>query len=653
MKKNKKRTHHTSPKATGMTQNQKYTTGVLFMMLTYIIVITLLAIRRFESFTPATYDLGIMLQAVWNTANGWLLQESINMGYPMMRFWMAHWEFIYVVAAGFYKVFSTPYTLLVFQTVIVALGALPVYWLGRDVFKNSSVGLTFAMVYLLFPAMQNANLFDVHGVTLAAPFLIYCFYFLYSRKFKLFTLFSIIALSCREDAALLLIMMGVYAFFFLKERKAGFWTIVLPALYFLIWFKRMQIRTMLGLPEYDIMAGADTHWSHMAQTKDVWWYPIQFLAKKVNILYFIALLGPVAFFSILSPETLLIAAPVLALNLFSSYHYTHLIQHHYSAVIVPFVLISAILGARRIFDWVNKKWGPGKKQRDFRENVISGLLFLLIICSIVFFFKQSNVFDYKKWEVTDHHKNIKSVIAEIPADASVSALNAMGPHIANRHEAYVFADNVDEVDFVLYDFYAPKYTFIDRTSFFLPFGWPINQRIDSLLINLNYGIVQYRDGVVLFQKDADYVAGLKKLTYAAGAEVRHFKHIKMTPDFDFAGYNWHTPVERGFNMEKIDEAYLQYMLHFTAFYSVSAAVNPADSLLYKITGDGFVAEFHHVPVFGLMPMHQWSAGELVRDEVFWLAPKDLVKGTYIVSAVLNPASEQAVPDYHEIFEFEF
>ncbi len=25
----------------------------------------------------------------------------------------------------------------------------------------------------------------------------------------------------------------------------------------------------------------------MAQMKDVWWYPIQFLAKKVNILYFI------------------------------------------------------------------------------------------------------------------------------------------------------------------------------------------------------------------------------------------------------------------------------------------------------------------------------------------------------------------------------
>jgi hypothetical protein len=322
-------------------------------------------------------------------------------------------------------------------------------------------------------------------------------------------------------------------------------------------------------------------------------------------------------------------------------------------VIVPFVLISAILGARRIYDWVNKKWGPGKKPREFRENVIAGLLLVLFVCSIGFFFKQSNVFDYKKWEITDHHKNIKSVIAEIPADASVSALNALGPHIADRHEAYVFADNVGDVDYVLYDFYAPKYTFIDRTSFFLPFDWPVNHRIDSLLINPNYGIVQYRDGVVLFEKDADYAAGLKKLTYAAGADVRHFKHIALTPNFDFAGYNWHTPVERGFNMEKTDEAYLQYMLHFTAFYSVSTDVNPVDSLLFKVTGEGFVAEFSHAPVFGLVPMSQWSAGELVRDEVYWLAPKDLAKGAYTVSAALKQEEDGAAPNYHEIFEFDF
>jgi len=55
--------------------------------------------------------------------------------------------------------------LLLFQTVALALGALPVYWLTRDELMgarcSSSVaklaGLSLAAVYLFFPGLQAAN----------------------------------------------------------------------------------------------------------------------------------------------------------------------------------------------------------------------------------------------------------------------------------------------------------------------------------------------------------------------------------------------------------------------------------------------------------------------------------------------------------------
>ena len=71
----------------------------------YIIILSYLCILRFESFSASVYDLGIMIQTIYNTSNGKILQESVNKGYPMIRFWMAHWEFIYIVVAIFFKIF--------------------------------------------------------------------------------------------------------------------------------------------------------------------------------------------------------------------------------------------------------------------------------------------------------------------------------------------------------------------------------------------------------------------------------------------------------------------------------------------------------------------------------------------------------------------
>ena len=63
----------------------------------------------------------------------------------------------------------------------------------------------------------------------------------------------------------------------------------------------------------------------------------------------------------------------------------------------------------------------------------------------------------------------------------------------------------------------------------------------------------------------------------------------------------------------------------------------------------------HQPVFGLFPSNQWQKGELVRDEVFWLAPKDMQSGSYAVSAALGKGEPQ-VPErskFIPLFEFEY
>jgi uncharacterized membrane protein len=622
----------------------------------YTALMSYLSIIRFESFSASTYDLGIMLQTVWNTAHGWILQESVNMGYPMMRFWMAHWEFIYLPIALIYVVFQSPYTVLIVQSLAVASGALPIFWLGRDVFKDASVGFTFASLYLIFPAIQNANLCDIHGVTFAAPFLAYSFYFLYKKQVKLFALFSILALASREDSALILVMLGVYAFIFMKEKKLGAATIILSALWFFVWYKRMTIRALIGLPEFVIMEGADTHWSHLSQTASDFLYPLKHLAKKDNVEYFLIMLGPLLFFSLLSLETLLLATPIFAINLLSNYHYTHGIEHYYSATIVPFVFISAILGLKRGTDWIQKRFYKGKKPHEFRMNLLAGLTTGMIVISGVLLFMKSNAFDFPQWKTTPHHQVVKKIIEMIPSEASLTALDVLAPHAANRHELYVFEDNIGKVDYVLYDFNAKKFSAVVRTSFTLPFFWPFNEKIEALLRNRDYGIIACEDGVVLFKKGADYEAGLLKLAYAHGAEVQRFSGLEVNESLKLIGFRQFDAFERGFNLESRTERYTLKMLHFTTFWSTRQEYADDYTFVYKIHNPAAEYLIDHTPVFGLLPTSSWAEGELVRDEIFWVAPREMSAGTYTVSVAaihLNQVEESPETVFFPIFEIQY
>src|SRR5439155_473866 len=78
-------------------------------------------------------------------------------------------------AAPFVRLNPDPATLLVMQSIVLALGAVPAYCLGRRVWAEPSAGVVTAGVYLLYPPLQFANLFDFHADTFATPILLAAF----------------------------------------------------------------------------------------------------------------------------------------------------------------------------------------------------------------------------------------------------------------------------------------------------------------------------------------------------------------------------------------------------------------------------------------------------------------------------------------------
>ena len=108
----------------------------------YAAALAALSVLRHRSFETGRFDLGNMVQAVWSTAHGHLLQVTNLRGEQVSRL-AAHVDPILVLFAPLWRIWPSPSLLLVTQAVVVALGALPLFWLARKHTGSERAALGF------------------------------------------------------------------------------------------------------------------------------------------------------------------------------------------------------------------------------------------------------------------------------------------------------------------------------------------------------------------------------------------------------------------------------------------------------------------------------------------------------------------------------
>jgi len=464
---------------------------VWLLIVLYILFFASLSIRQHEAFQTYSADLGNHDQAIWNTIHGRPFRLT-NM--PGLDSRLAlHFEPILLPLSLSYLVYSDPRNLLVLQTVMVGLGALPVLWLAREKLNSDLAALVFPLAYLLFPALEAANLFDFHTVTLAAPLLLYTFYFLQGRRYGLFALFAILAMSCKEDIPLLVAMLGIYIFVFQKDRKAG----ALTFLGSVCWF---YVAVFLISPRFS-PTGQNVHmerYAYLGQTPqelistvltqpDLIW---EQLVVKARVGYYLCqLLMPMAFTSLLSPQTFLISLPSLAINLLSQYKsMQEMSRYHYAAPLVPFVIISSIYG-------VDFLAALGRKRLKVpRMEAIYFLSGVVLIASLGYhryrgFSPLSAQFQWP--EVTEHHRLIQKFADVIPPTASLAAQFNLNPHLSQRENIYVYRHNKD-AEYILLDVSS----LVNKDNY--------QELIKTRLDSEQFGLLAAEDGYILLQRGAPH-----------------------------------------------------------------------------------------------------------------------------------------------------
>ena len=159
--------------------------------------------------------------------------------------------------------------------------------------------------------------------------------------------------------------------------------------------------------------------------------------------YLIKIFGPFGFVSFFHPPTLILTFPILLQNLLVQRESVLSIFFQYTALLTPFVVISAIYGFTAL--------------RPTRV-----LIYYLLSCSLLMSGVSEFYVAYKEWKQwRPEFLEIQRAMEMIPESASVRTHEFFAPHLAHRKEVHIYEnDNPREggsekaqgVDFVaLYD----------------------------------------------------------------------------------------------------------------------------------------------------------------------------------------------------------
>jgi uncharacterized membrane protein len=360
---------------------QKIAWGLLILiMLIYMVGMSYQVILRYETFKAGAFDLGNMDQVLWNTIHGRLFQftnQAIDWYGPPTRL-AIHFEPIILPLSLLYAFHADPRILLVFQTLVLVSGALPVFLLTQKYIPEWPIFAPLMVTaYLLSPALLGLNIFDFHPVSLATPLLLYAILALTYKRYVWFLIACILACMCKEDIPLTVALLGILVIWKYKLPRLGTALLIGGLLWSFLAFKVI-------IPHFYPGVQANNYWyryealgsSPGAAIANLVIHPWLLFTTFFTIdrfYYLIGLVRSVGFLPLLAPGWLLPVLPSLAVNVLSTDPNLYSGVYHYNAAIIPFVMVSAIHGTRRlIFIWQGwrQEYPPNLQQLDTEHNTV-------------------------------------------------------------------------------------------------------------------------------------------------------------------------------------------------------------------------------------------------------------------------------------------
>lgn len=534
----------------GLRRNDRFFKYILWFFIgVYILYFSVLSVQRYRTLYASYYDLGIMHQTVYNsfraiqTLSPARMLEMTNTIGPEQIYRMAiHNDILLAFLAPFYFINATPAMLLIIQAVVLGAGAWFVYALCLQVFHGKKytqmAALVFSVCWLLYVPMQRANLFDFHAVVLSSTFLLGMYYFWLTRRLRISLVLFLLSIISKEQVALTTFMFGMYTFlsavipakvgiqerrtesgsriptppgllracklgmtnYMRQDRKAFNYSVAVVGIS-LVWF---LLSVFVIIPyfrgghhfateRYGQLGGSPGSIIVSVFTDPAAVFAQLSQTEPLRYLYFV--LGPLGFLSLLSPTRLVIALPEFAINLLSNEGNMRNIFFHYTAVIQPFVFVSAVYGFRNLLSFLQRQESRSWFRHDsFPRNAALAVL----VVTLLFSYFKSPMFYSREKEIHPFawpQKEAKYAWAwsKILSDENITiaASGQLAPHFAGRRYFYTFSAFYPHAEYVII---RPNeiYNYVDKDVLI-----PVYQK---LVRDRRYRLVEKKDNFEIYKR---------------------------------------------------------------------------------------------------------------------------------------------------------
>lgn len=399
-----------------------------------------ISLYRHDHFASNAFDLAVQDQTVW----GYSRLEFINntvLGIPNLL--GDHFHPILMVLGPFMWIWNSAGVLLVAQAILLALAGVPIYlWGEREL--GPLGGLAFQGAYLCFWGVLAGVIYDFHHVAFAVPAISLALYATLTRRNLLLIPAVAVAMLTREDVALTLIALGFYVLVVQRRWILGASLMAVNAAWFGL---------LLGLVIPALGGGVSyRHWTYdalgsgpLSAASFIVRHPVASLqllftpAEKARVW-----VGSFAAFALLplASPLLLVALPSFLERFWSASPNFWSFHFQYSMLPAPILTFGAMDTCARLNRLLGTRLsGVGATALPIAALAASVLITFVVVRPLA---------EVTTYLSDSRSSEIQSCLDTIPADASVTASNALVPHLSHRPAIYLITLQTD-ADYVAID----------------------------------------------------------------------------------------------------------------------------------------------------------------------------------------------------------
>jgi uncharacterized membrane protein len=400
--------------------------------LLFALIFGKLGVQHHRNFGTWSYDMGIYDQGFWLVSRGGQSFMTVR----GMEFWGHHLNLIVVAFMPFYWLGAGPSFLYIAQAVGLAAAAFPVYLIARDRFARPWMGLVFAVVYLMYAPIQWISWANFHPESLVVAPLLYAWWFATHRRWRGMFIALLIALSIREDTALVVIVLGlVLAFMYRpgkgehRDRMMALATLGMGVGWYVIATRLVIPHFNQGKQPFYIQYFYSNYGNDMpAIIRTMIRHPNRVISDATQpdrLRFYRDLALPLGGLPLAAPLALLMAAPQMLASVIGLSPYARSIHYQYTAMMIAPLMIAAIEGGRVLWRF--------KIMHVVLPIWLLGCAYMTNVA-----WSPSPLGDsYNVWaQPSPRHDAMREALKLVPDDASVAATYTLLPHLSHREQIY-------------------------------------------------------------------------------------------------------------------------------------------------------------------------------------------------------------------------